>query len=115
MSSVAALLDDAEKIAEELCPPVAAVPRVLGVLIKQVEKIAGAQLVPLIEQDLGLTPPAAPAASTPAETAYPAQLAALQAEIDALNVPAASATPKTVAELEAELAAAKAAAAGGGA
>lgn len=88
-NAVATVLTDAEKIAEELCPPVAAVPRVVGVLIKQVEQLSktatGKDLEALAEEALGLTPP--PAAEAPAGTdpAVAAKLAELQSEIDAIK------------------------------
>lgn len=59
-NAISVVLDDAEKIAEELCPPVAAVPRVVGVLIKQVEQLAQSQtgkgIEQLAEAALGITP-----------------------------------------------------------
>lgn len=113
-NAVTTVLTDAEKIAEELVPSVAAVPRVVGVLIKQVEKLSqtaiGKDIEALAEEALGLTP-AAPATEGTDPTVA-AKLAELQREIDALKgVPAAP----TEAELQAQLDALKAAKAAGGA
>jgi hypothetical protein len=80
-NAISVVLDDAEKIAEELCPPVASVPRVVGVLIKQVEQLAqsttGKELEALAEEALGLKK------TTEQETAE--RLAALEQENAALK------------------------------
>lgn len=95
MSSVAVstVLDDAEKIAEELVPPVAAVPRVLAVVVQHLNEFAksntGKELIGLGEDILGIAPPPAAdqasAAEASTDPAVLAKLAELQTEIDKLK------------------------------
>lgn len=93
MSSVANVIDDAEKIAAELVPGGANLPEIVGTLILHVEKLAGGELERLTEKELGIEPPPAPAAEVSAESA--------------------SAEQEKIKELEAQLAAEKAKAGGG--
>jgi hypothetical protein len=70
---------------------VAAVPRVVGVLIKQVEQLAktttGKEIEALAEDVLGIAPPSAEGGTSAEGTdpAVQAKLNELQAEIDALK------------------------------
>jgi hypothetical protein len=53
-SALSVVLDDAEKIADSLVPPGSSVEKTLGVLIKQVEKIAGGKIAALTDKELGI-------------------------------------------------------------
>ena len=87
-SALQVIAGDAEKIAASFVPDVNKLPGIVGVLVKQVEQLAGGQLVPLADELLGIAPeqpPEAPAASAPAITSEQAttmqQQLAEQAEL----------------------------------
>lgn len=71
------LLDDAERIVPQLVPAVNKLPEVVGVLIKQVEQIAGGELKKLEDDVLGIqTTAQAPAQEPPPLTGEAAAAAA---------------------------------------
>lgn len=94
-NAVTTVLDDAEKIAEELVPPVAAVPRVLGVVVAQLDMFlkssTGKGLENLAEAALGIAPPpapdapAAPTGESAADVALAAKVANQETEIAELR------------------------------
>ena len=88
MSSVSNLVEDAERIATELVPPTSFLAPVVGVLIKQVEQLAGKELPKLEDKVLGVPTP------TPVvDDAAAAENAALKDRIAELERAAASQTP----------------------
>lgn len=89
--SLSAILSDAEKIAGDLIPPTSVLGPVVGVLIKQVEKLAGAELTNLEDKALGIAPPepAAPVETATAETVSPAE-SGEQSELDQLKAQVAA-------------------------
>lgn len=69
-SALTTVLDDAEKIADNLVPPGSSIEKVLGVLILHTEQALGGKLESLTDKALGIAPeaekpPAAPAAPVP--------------------------------------------------
>lgn len=100
-SALQVLAGDAERIAKGFVPDVNKLPAIVGALAKQVEQLAGGQLVPLTDELLGIAqepePAAAGAGITPDEaTALRTQLAeqaeqmkTLQAQIEADRAAAA--------------------------
>lgn len=81
MSSIQTIVEDAQKIASELIPPGGVLAEAVGVLTKQVEKLAGAELTSLTDAELGK---AAPPAADQAAGAEPAKtIPELEAELDA--------------------------------
>jgi hypothetical protein len=61
-SSLAVLLKDGERIAENLIPPGSSIEKVVGALILHVEQAAGSKLESLADEVLGIAPPQATAA-----------------------------------------------------
>jgi hypothetical protein len=78
-SALQVIAGDAERIAAGLIPEVNRLPQVVGALIKQVEKLAGGQLVPLADEALGIAAELEPGA--PAPGASQEAVAALQQQL----------------------------------
>jgi hypothetical protein len=53
-SALSVVLDDAEKLADNLVPPGSSVEKVLGVLVLQVEKALGGKIESLTDKALGI-------------------------------------------------------------
>lgn len=58
VNALQVIAEDAERIAAPLVPSVNKLPQVVGVLVKQVEQLAGGELKNLADEALGITPEA---------------------------------------------------------
>lgn len=87
--SLPAILQDAEKIAADLVPPTNVLGPVVGVLIKQVEQIAGKELTNLKDSVLGVVPPVADVPPVQDQAGSPSEeqseLEQLKAQVAALS------------------------------
>jgi hypothetical protein len=99
VSSLATILEDAERIAPDLVPSAADLGRVVGVVVQHLEAAAGHELPKLADELLGIPPP---------EGATEAATEAAQGAVTAGTVASKSPADR-IAELKAEAAAVEAA------